>query len=494
MLSQDRLPLLLLTVLIVCITAFLFILKIQNVGFWGTYFAGGDDAHITYRTARNIAEGEGFGFNPGERVLITTTPLYTLLLAGSYFLIPNLAIVGGLIGLVSLYLGSVFIYLILKDVGAGVWSAFLGAASYLVSPMLLFILGMETSLLLAVILASFWLSMQNKPKSSIAMAAVATLIRPDAILVAAVLWSRRAFVERRFPWRESLVYLAILAPWLVFAQLYFGSFLPSSLGAKTAQGQGGYWWIFLTGIHTELGLWIPHWNALALLVGIPCAFGLVGHCKKLGCILAWIVLYSIAYRILAVPAYYWYYAPYFLTASLLLGAGLDFGTKPFGHLSPDARKRLKITMQAVGIAAVAFSLTSSVRIYAFDWHFQNSDNGRFMAYPEVGKWLAEYTKEDSEVAAWEIGFIGDISDRKIIDLCGLAQPEATEHIAQGDFLWLLRKYQPDYYVSWRRIEIFCLRERIGELDKYLQAGFSSVKEFKLAKGPPVRIYKRVDNQ
>ena len=37
-----------------------------------------DDAFITYRYARNIASGQGFVFNPGERLLGTTTPLYTL--------------------------------------------------------------------------------------------------------------------------------------------------------------------------------------------------------------------------------------------------------------------------------------------------------------------------------------------------------------------------------------------------------------------------------
>src|SRR5574342_655752 len=41
-----------------------------------------DDAFITFRYARNLLAGNGFVFNVGERVLGTTTPLYTLLLAG----------------------------------------------------------------------------------------------------------------------------------------------------------------------------------------------------------------------------------------------------------------------------------------------------------------------------------------------------------------------------------------------------------------------------
>ena len=39
-----------------------------------------DDAFITYRYARNILAGNGFVYNPGEHVLGTTTPFYTILL------------------------------------------------------------------------------------------------------------------------------------------------------------------------------------------------------------------------------------------------------------------------------------------------------------------------------------------------------------------------------------------------------------------------------
>ena len=41
-----------------------------------------DDAPITYRYAENLAAGHGFVYNIGERILGTSTPLYTLLLAG----------------------------------------------------------------------------------------------------------------------------------------------------------------------------------------------------------------------------------------------------------------------------------------------------------------------------------------------------------------------------------------------------------------------------
>src|SRR5438093_3627463 len=43
-----------------------------------------DDAFITYRYARNFAEGLGLVYNPGQAVLGTTTPLYALMMAALY--------------------------------------------------------------------------------------------------------------------------------------------------------------------------------------------------------------------------------------------------------------------------------------------------------------------------------------------------------------------------------------------------------------------------
>src|SRR5689334_227035 len=43
---------------------------------WRTHYTL-DDALISLRYAENLAQGHGFVFNPGERILGTTTPLYT---------------------------------------------------------------------------------------------------------------------------------------------------------------------------------------------------------------------------------------------------------------------------------------------------------------------------------------------------------------------------------------------------------------------------------
>src|SRR5690242_9325867 len=43
-----------------------------------------DDAYITFRYARNLADGLGLVYNPGEWVLGTTAPLWALILGAGY--------------------------------------------------------------------------------------------------------------------------------------------------------------------------------------------------------------------------------------------------------------------------------------------------------------------------------------------------------------------------------------------------------------------------
>jgi hypothetical protein len=43
-----------------------------------------DDAYISFRYARNLAQGFGLVYNPGEWVLGTTAPLWAIVLAGGY--------------------------------------------------------------------------------------------------------------------------------------------------------------------------------------------------------------------------------------------------------------------------------------------------------------------------------------------------------------------------------------------------------------------------
>src|SRR5205809_7032221 len=117
----------------------------------------GDDPYITYRYASNVASGNGFVFNVGERVQSTTTPLFALILAA-----------GALVGLDSSTLGYVLSGLcllafavccigLLSTAGPGwSWLGFAAAVLTIASPVTTFGLGTEMPLLMALAWGSWW--------------------------------------------------------------------------------------------------------------------------------------------------------------------------------------------------------------------------------------------------------------------------------------------------------------------------------------------------
>ncbi len=199
-----------------------------------------DDAYTTFRYARNLVNGVGFVFNPGERVLGTTTPAYAMLLAlasglSGYQNFPVLAL--GLNTLLNALAFALVVRLTTRLSGSR-WAG-LGAGWLLaVEGRLLDFAtgGMESSFYVATILATWLLWVNGRTRWAALMAGLAVLIRPDGVLLAAVLGAGLVWPvltqPRRWPWAEAALMAAVVVPWLVFAVVYFGSPIPQSVTAK----------------------------------------------------------------------------------------------------------------------------------------------------------------------------------------------------------------------------------------------------------------------
>ena len=197
-----------------------------------------DDAYITFRYARNLLEGRGFVYNPGERVLGTTTPLYTLLLAGLSLAsssrdFPALALrINALAGALSVGL----LYALGKRFAGHRAPAVAVALLWALTPysVTFAVGGMETDPTIALLLAAAYTHIAGKPRALAILSALALLARPDTAILLSLLWLDLLIARRRVPWREGAITLALLAPWLVFGTLYFGSPLTGSIAAKSA--------------------------------------------------------------------------------------------------------------------------------------------------------------------------------------------------------------------------------------------------------------------
>lgn len=205
-----------------------------------------DDSYIFYSYAKNIVNGHGYVFNIGERVNATTSPLYTLLLAGGYAMfrfLPfvTIPLVGHLIGAIALFF---LCFLLMQSFNSekGILFPFILPLVFLTIPMLSLAIGMETFLTLMLAMASITFYSKGRLTAASLACSLAILARPDMVILAAVLVSYQFIRTRRLPNIEvAIVFVLPLLTWLIFSLMYFGEPLPTSLAAKLAQTEAGLW-------------------------------------------------------------------------------------------------------------------------------------------------------------------------------------------------------------------------------------------------------------
>jgi hypothetical protein len=199
-----------------------------------------DDAYITFRYARNLASGSGFVFNRGEHVLGTTTPLYTVLLAAAYRVgFHDLPSVSLTVAAAADAVSTVVLFRLARRLGLGPGWSTLASLLFAVCSLSVgtAMNGMESSLFTMFVVCAVASDCAEKPGRAALFASLATLTRPEGLIVALLVFCRHLLQRRPPPLRGLLIYGAILLPWITFAIWYFGSPLPQSAVAKSLIAQ-----------------------------------------------------------------------------------------------------------------------------------------------------------------------------------------------------------------------------------------------------------------
>lgn len=440
-----------------------------------------DDAFITYRVARNLANGLGPVFNPGERVLSITTPGYMLLLAASSVLNQDFVALGLLwSGLGLLATGALLIdasrleperHPLLASLAAAV-----AVALTLSNPLLSAALGMETPLYLAALLAVFaaYRRALQQPAASqgwllatAAAAAAAFLIRPDGLLAGLVVGVHWLATQHRgaqrwgpVPWRALALGLALVLPWLLFAWSYYGSPVPNTLAAKITQGlpdREGQWGRQLLEVGRQ---WIganPLAAALAL-VGLamavrPTASGLrytpaqPAGLRLRRLMLVWAVCYVGIHVALRARGYFWYYVPLAPLVALLAGDGAAGVVRWLDRWrAGPLHSRLWGVARPLLVASLLIVLFYPVLAPARALASVPPPGQRDTVYRQTGLLLRELCSQPGHepVGMAEIGILGYVSDCQVLDFSGLLQPKLA-HLrlpAAEKISWALKSYAP----------------------------------------------------
>lgn len=422
-----------------------------------------DDPFITYRYAENLRSGYGFVYNQGEYTLSTTTPLFALLLASLGNLWVDIQLLANLFGALSIAFGGLLIWE-LGQTWKAPWVGLTGLLLYPTFPLLLSTMGSETPLFLTLILGSFLLYSRQRFGWVVLLITFAILTRSEGVLAAVVLgchyiWGNRNYVRQRtfwneLPWLWIGIAVGLLLVWYGFAWGYFGGPLPVTLAAKQAQGRMAISQHFAPGVLRIAGWYSGGWHYWVELglIAIGTIYSIIKKQQWL-LILSWIVLYFLAYSLLGVTSYFWYYAPLVPGWVIAVGLGISFLRRlPIPTQIGLSPILAKIHVGAVGMLLIGLFVAQVINVQKMSLLI----DPRYAIYKAAGEWLAENTAEDASVGALEIGIIGYFSQRSMVDFAGLIQPQVADQLQyattyEDAAIWAVEEYTPDYVLLFSNI-------------------------------------------
>lgn len=468
-----------------------------------------DDAFITFRYARNIVEGQGFTYNPPSRVLGTTTPLFTLVMAAiggvtrdeDY---PYSAIaVSALADVATVAL----LFLLARRLTGNRWVGALLGVLYAVSPtsVTFAVGGMETSVNILWIVLAAWCYMTNRAFLMGIAAGLGFLTRIDAVLWIAPLFLAQ-LIERwqaksdlplmfRVPILAWAGFSLIVAPWIAFSMAYFGTPFPRSLAAKAIAyvvEPGSALTFFIQRYATPF-IEFDTFGSLGAMIGAVAylLLSLIGiayarrHVPRLLPLLLYPWLYLIVFSAANPLMFRWYIAP--PIPALMLG--IVTGAWALLHgLSAQGRRRAVLTA-GIGALAVVWGVSSLNGWTLRPDHGPDRPAPRMawheieLAYQHMGLLLRDQygVTPQTRVASADIGAIGYFSRAHIVDTVGLVTPELSAYYPFARSILL----DGQNYAVPPRLILDTQPQFFVTMEGFVRLGLEQNAQFKAEYGEPV---------
>jgi len=446
------------------------LLVLLSVAVQGIYLAGPaerglplDDGWIHATYARNLARHGQLCLNPGEPSTGTTSFLWTALLAAGHLALRSPTLPPIILGVALQACLLACFCLLARDAIGNPRYALAAAASAAVLGNLVWtsLSGMETTLFLTLGLAALLAYQRQRPLWAGAFAGFLVLTRPEGLALPLILAVREALHAPRH-WRR---WLALFGPVAAAAGVYLalnlaitGQLLTSTFaGRRWLAGQperlqlgplallsqlGGLlasWahylhrWVFGGVLLKWLG--VPGADAAAIVIGAALVLAALwaGPLRPASpaprLLLWWAAAHNAAYAVL-LPVHGHagrYQAVNFLLLALLVPACAARLGRTRG-----AARRLALPLLALWLALAAGSGALWRNIYR---DCVDHING---VHAACGRWLAGNLPRDAVVATYDLGGISYLAERRVLDLGGLADPEAARCLFAGDCVPYLR--------------------------------------------------------
>lgn len=418
----------------------LVVLVLTRAFFWRLLPLASEDAYITFRYARSLVVGLGLTYNPGERVMGFSSPLWTVWNAAGYALTrdPVMWSRGWSVladAVTLLVLGE-----LLRRHGsrASSWCFtlfFAGWTYFAALPMT----GMESSATVALLVLAAALVARRSSASGFVLAALA-MIRPEGAVAAGLiaLWA---------PGRQRFVFVALVAAACATLWSWFGTIVPQSIVAKSSiygtpgVMSGRLWWEWISPL--VLGRWPVTTEggvlfAMAVVTGPAAAIGAWSLVRSrpaalTAAVLAMTAVWA-AYSVLGVAYFSWYLALPLVAAATLAALGLP-------RIVKGAAIYLGLAIFLVGTWTIAPGIYGA------------RANAEYRSFAAVASYLIENSTPWQSVFLEPIGIVGWDCKLRIIDEVGLVSPHVAKRRLQGPG-WMtdvVRGERPDWLVVRRGV-------------------------------------------
>lgn len=436
-----------------------------------------DDAFITFRYAQNLAAGNGFVYNLGERVLGTTTPFLTFILADLALIRiepPTGALVVSVLCSGAI---AVIIYRLATWLRFTYWTV-LPALCYIVWPRSVVAdsSGMETALFTLLVTAAFYFQHRRLTVYAVGMATLAAVTRPEGIGVLGLLLVVDLIRDRSQYWKYLLTAGMILVPWVAVATYYFGSPIPNSIPAKmTIYSQFG-----------EMSVWerlvsVMGWQTVIGIVLLPAVIaGAIWLWRKQNFgrwELLWLAGMTLFYTLGPSKLFFWYIAPIYPLFLVFATAAIVYAFEEIAWL----HQRIRWGVRIISTFILAILVAACVKPYRSLRAIQQTQES---VHKGIGLYLANEAGKDDTVAAEDIGYMGYYSHLRVIDRDGLISPEVIPYNRIGAYGQVVKDFRPNWVVVYEKSPLSNFMEEPWFMSAYQPAATFSHDQMEY------RVYRR----
>ena len=431
-----------------------------------------DDPWIHLQFAKNIAEYGSFSYFKNEVVTAgSTSPLYTLLLAAGFIITKNEMWLSYITGIIFFALSVYFFYRLSSvTFPKENWLA-IAAALLLVFDKwlnLITVTGMETTMYIFLLVACYYYYRKMNAIGFAVTLGLTFWTRPDALAFIAAIaidYFFRVYLKSRSPKENTEVNLFekkdlykiagifgfIMAAYFIMNFIISGSLLPNTYGAKIAYYSAEF---RSRADFLKVEVWEYFTESAYILIFIPFVFGVIK-------------LFSDSFRFRynpLIPALlfiaflifmYWYKLPYahrfgrymmpIFPFYILLSVygGREF-FKWLAKYLGDTKlvNGLNIILLAGSIIYCATGYNEIKKVY------QEQSRHIYIRQVTAAKWLKENTPEGSVIATHDVGAIAYYSERKVVDVVGLINPEFISKLNKKEFVGFVLEQMKAQNVSY----------------------------------------------